>query len=201
MRIVIDLQACQQADGAGSRAALDLAQQMARGAGEHRLWVAFSKRFPVLLPSLRAAFTGLLPAEQIVVYDTPPPDGSAQVQGMIACIRDQFFAALGADLVFAPGLVDRPADTVGAIAAVPKPFLSALGVAGEVLPGDGPASLAQADLLLAASETMAGALRAIAPRASVAAIGKAPKEAAESAWTAIEQVVARRLPLRCQRRG
>lgn len=132
MRIVIDLASCQQADGAPVRAQLALAQQMARSAAGHTLWIAFSNQFPARLPLLRAAFEGLLPADRILVADTPAPDGSARVQRMIELIRDNFFAALGADLVFAPGPLDAVAAPAGAIAGPARPFLTAVGIGGRL---------------------------------------------------------------------
>jgi glycosyltransferase involved in cell wall biosynthesis len=195
MRIVIDLQSCQHADSAPARAHLALAQQMVRCAPGHTLYLAFSNRFPARLAVLRAAFSPLLPADRIVVYDTPAPDGSARGERMIELIRDNFFAALGADLVFAPGLFDGPAAPVGSMAGPARPFLTAVGIAHEsVLARTGPgvgASLLGADLLLAASPAIAAGLRAAAaPR--VIDIGAGLPQSAQAAWEAVGQLLEER---------
>jgi glycosyltransferase involved in cell wall biosynthesis len=196
MRIVIDLQSCQHADSAPARAALALAQQMVRKAGDHTLWIAFSNQFPARLALLRAAFDSLLPVERVLVYDTPTPDGSARVQRMIELIRDNFFAALGADLVLAPSLFDGPFDPVGTIAEPPRPFLTAVGVAREARPGQEGAghhgALLRADLLLAASPSIAAGLRATPAAPPVVDIGASLEQSAQAAWHAIGQLVRER---------
>lgn len=219
MRIAIDLQSCQNADSDLSRATLALAQNLARHAGEHDLWIAFSNQFPLRMEALRAAFSGLLPAVRLVTYDTPAPDGSLRVQQTIALVRDTFFASLGVDLVFAPGMFDHDAGTVGAIGTQDQPFLTAVSVSTlESLAdphGAPPAraeaharqqdSLRNADLLLAASAEVAAALHEAFAGAEVASIAPGPQGAA-GLWDLFGQALARRpaggppparLPLAC----
>jgi len=187
MRIVIDLQSCQHGDSAPARASLALAQQMVRCADGHTPWIAFSNRFPARLAVLRAAFAPLLPADRILVYDTPAPDGSARVARMIELIRDNFFAALGADLVFAPGLFDGPGAPVGSMAAAGRPFLTAAGVAHESA-----SVTAGADLLLTASPAIAAGLRAAPAAGRVVDIGASLPQSAQAAWEAIGQLLRER---------
>ena len=107
MRVVIDLHACQQAGSGASGAALTLVQQLIRTAGENTILVALSNQFPQQLVALRAAFAPWLPAERIVVYDTPAPDGSACLAAAIVLIRDNAIANLDPDLVFRPDGIEQ----------------------------------------------------------------------------------------------
>lgn len=103
MRIVIDLQAC-QARHAHIDAILALVQAIvddpARRASAHELWIALHAAWPVQLAVLRARFARCLASERLVTYATPEK-ASPRIQ---ALVRDNFFQALGADLVFAPGV-------------------------------------------------------------------------------------------------
>jgi glycosyltransferase involved in cell wall biosynthesis len=130
MRIAIDLQACQQADTALTRDSLSAVRHMAGNPGGHTFWIALNHQFPHRLDSLRAAFAGLLPAERILAYQVPTSDGTARTRRMIDLIRENFFANLGADLVFTPGLSGSAAGAQAGNALSPH-FLSAIGVAAK----------------------------------------------------------------------
>src|SRR5471030_50280 len=107
MRLVIDLQSCQNGAAADPQAVLALAQALVRGAGDHTVVIALAERYPDAADALRAAFAGLLAPERIVSYLTPA-GGTPWQQPAAELIRDAFFAMQQADVVLAPGLFDRP---------------------------------------------------------------------------------------------
>lgn len=202
MRIAIDLQSCQNADTVLTRDTLTLVQQMVRNAGDHTIYLAFSNQFPARIEMLRNAFRNLLPAQQVLVYDTPSPDGTSRVQSAIELIRHNFFANLGADAVFAPSLFDHAIDTVGAVAPSDSAFLSAVSVCDlatlSPVHGSTPArmdsyarqqaSLQHAALVFAGSAQIGTALRdsGIAPE-RVVEIAATQDQAARQILDALEQ--------------
>jgi glycosyltransferase involved in cell wall biosynthesis len=211
MRLFIDLQFCQNADITLTRDALSLAQQLARTADQHQVWIAFSNQFPARLEMLRAMFRDLVPAAQIVVYDTPAPDGTDRLQRMIEAIRDNFFLCLNADIVFAPQLFARAADTVGACRAGCG-FLTAVSItdadlaahadhAGQaaqaglvretaVLHPRHHASLHAADVVLVTSATVADAVHTAFGRdeQAVADVGNDPVASVQKIWLVFERL-------------
>lgn len=193
MRLVIDLQFCQHANPASTDDTLSLAQHLAKLDGRHDVWIAFSNQHPARIAALRAAFDGLIPPEQVLVYETPAPDGSERVQRSIELIRNNFFAALGADLVFTPHLLDGAAGAIGGIGAH-LPFLTAvsIGTEGDLTPVAG--AVLQASLLLAGSPVVAEHLRAQpgVDAARVIEIGEDTGESAQRAWHAFERACAER---------
>lgn len=94
MRIVFDLQCCQAGIAPSSLARV---QDLVRNCAPHEAWIALSSLHPSSIESLRLAFAGLLPPERIRVYELP----AAQTGGA-ELIRENFFAALGADVVYTP---------------------------------------------------------------------------------------------------
>jgi glycosyltransferase involved in cell wall biosynthesis len=208
MRLVIDLQFCQNADPALAEPALALARHLVTQAGGHSVSVAFSARHPARLGTLRDAFSNLLEPTHLLVYETPAPDGTARVQRTIELIRDNFFAAHGADVVFAPQWFDQPADAIGTIGTATGPFLTAVGVVNMEglagMHGAAPAlvdalarrdaSLAAASLLLAGSPEVAEALyaRGCAPERVLAVDSDSDGVlAAQQAWRSFEEAHAR----------
>lgn len=205
MRIVIDLQSCQPADSALSRASIALAQELVASSEGHELFVAFSNRYPARLEVLRAAFSGM-PRARVLLYDTPPADGTARTQHSIELIRDNFFAALGADVVFAPNMFAHATETIGAISS-PLPFITALSfqagdlsMAAATTPEQIEAyarqqsSLACANLVFThdpeAVTLLEGTLGKDASTVIVTDVEPAP--AARQIWHAIDQILARR---------
>ena len=93
MRIVIDLQCCQ--NGAAP-ASLQLALGMAAEAGPHECWIALSNRFPASIEGIRAAFAHT-PA-QIRVCALPVGAGEA----VCRLVHANFIATLGAHALFVP---------------------------------------------------------------------------------------------------
>ena len=204
MRIIIDLQACQNADPEQTQDLLALVHAMARQAASRDLWIAFSNQFPSRIDLLRATLANVVPAERMVVCDTPAPDGTGRMQQTIDLIRNNFFGSMGAALVFAPGLFDHAAGTVGAITPQPRPFSVVVSISSaDVLAephGATPAraesfarqqaSLQCADLLLAGSPEVASLLGAAIDGARIATFAGMPDAAAQQIWSLLDEVLA-----------
>ena len=74
MRIVIDLQGAQTLDSRNrgiGRYSLSLSQAIVRNRGPHEIILALSGNFPDTIEPIRSAFEGLLPQENIRVWDVP----------------------------------------------------------------------------------------------------------------------------------
>lgn len=115
MRIVFDLQCCQAGIAPASVARV---QDLVRQCAPHEAWIALSSLHPSTIESLRLAFAGLLPPERVRVYELPPAQtGGAEL------IRQNFFAALGADVVYTPRDEDQASELQRLIdaAAMPQP--------------------------------------------------------------------------------
>ncbi|MEK6420540.1 MAG: glycosyltransferase [Burkholderia gladioli] len=107
MRIVIDLQAAQTASrfrGIG-RYSLGLAQAIVRNRGSHEVVIALNGAFVDTIEPIRASFEGLLPTEQIRVWDSPGPVRECDAENVwrrevAERIREAFLHQLEPDLVF-----------------------------------------------------------------------------------------------------
>lgn len=102
MRIVIDMQGAQSESrfrGIG-RYTLSLAQAIARQADGHEVWLALNARMPESIPDLKSAFSGLVPAERIRIFDVPCNDqASPWIERASELIRESFLDSLQADVV------------------------------------------------------------------------------------------------------
>jgi glycosyltransferase involved in cell wall biosynthesis len=206
MRIVIDLQFCQNASIEATQETLALVRDMAHQAGDRELWIAFNNQFPHRLDLLRGMFADSVPPERLTVYDTPAPDGTERVQCMIELIRDNFFQALGADIVFAPQLFAHAADSVGAIGRDGDLLrVVSIGTLDDTVTTAGQTppqqlltqrvrtSLQNADLLLTTSAAVTAGVRAAlgATMPPVIETGTG-QPAAGIVWDAFERLVAQR---------
>lgn len=120
MRIVVDLQGAQSTGsrkrGIG-RYSLALAKAMAANAQTHDVWIALSGFYPDTIEPLRAAFDGLVPQRQIVLWEAPGPvaklEPSSQWRmetGELA--REAFLAGLKPDIVHVSSLFEGLTDDV-----------------------------------------------------------------------------------------
>ena len=124
MRIVIDMQGAQSESrfrGIG-RYTLSLTQAIVRSRGEHEIILSLSGLFPDTIESLRAAFDGLLPQENIRVWYAPGPvregeDGNTCRREVAERIREAFLASLKPDVVLITslfeGFVDDAVTSIG----------------------------------------------------------------------------------------
>ena len=124
MKLVIDLQGAQGANrhlGIG-RYSLALAGAMARNAGGHEVWIALNATFRDTIEDIRAALDGLVPQEQIVVWETPTPVAGIDStndwrrrSGEV--LRKSFLASLKPDIVqvssLFEGLIDDAVTSAG----------------------------------------------------------------------------------------
>ncbi|MES2901291.1 MAG: glycosyltransferase [Pseudomonadota bacterium] len=126
MRIVIDLQCCQNAP---EPAALQLARDLVSRPGAHEFIIALSDRYPGTVEALRAAFAPLLPRDRVRLFELPAPDshpGAHWRARAAQLIRNNFIASLDADAVFVP----HQAKAAGAVFSAPSahdPYATVIG--------------------------------------------------------------------------
>lgn len=113
MRIVIDMQGAQTGSryrGIG-RYTMALALAMVKNGGDHEFLLALNGFFPETIDSIRDAFDGLLPPENIKVWHSVGPvhalDQANDVRKDIAeLIREEFLASLNPDIVHITSLME-----------------------------------------------------------------------------------------------
>jgi glycosyltransferase involved in cell wall biosynthesis len=127
MRLVIDLQGAQTGShkrGIG-RYSLAVALAIARQRGEHDILLALNGRFPDRIEPIRASFDGLLPQDQIRIFDVPGPVRADDPhnkgrQRKAELIREAFLASLNPDAVLLTslfeGYVDDAVTSIGRFA-------------------------------------------------------------------------------------
>ncbi|QBE64608.1 glycosyltransferase [Pseudoduganella lutea] len=187
MRLVIDLQSCQNGaahDREGVLAQARALAQQAGQAGKHTVLVAMAGRHAEHVDALRHAFDGVLPPERVLSYGTPAP-GTPWSDHAARQLRLGFLASLDADAVYMPGVLDHPQP--GALA---DPVPSALNVAGigNVAVAPGPL-LEQAALVFVGSSAEERRLGALLPKATVVTVPLQPEAAATRIWAALENAV------------
>lgn len=118
MRLVIDLQGAQSTGsrkrGIG-RYSLSIAQALARNRGEHEVLIALSGRFPETIEPIRSAFDGLLPQQNILVWDAPGLVSAANAEHdtrrrAAELLRESFLASLSPDWVLVSSLFEGVSD-------------------------------------------------------------------------------------------
>ncbi|SKC94003.1 glycosyltransferase [Paraburkholderia hospita] len=114
MRIVIDLQGAQSPGsrhrGIG-RYSMSLAQAIIRNRGEHEVMLALNSLFPDSIEPIRAAFDGMLPQENIRVWEVPGPVGYLNKANdwrrrSAELVREAFLASLKPDVVLISSLLE-----------------------------------------------------------------------------------------------
>ncbi|MEF8686879.1 UNVERIFIED_CONTAM: glycosyltransferase family 4 protein [Comamonas sp. A-3] len=134
MRIVIDLQGAQgdsRHRGIG-RYSLSLAQAMVRNRGHHQIIIVLNGMFPESIESIRSAFDGLLPQEDIRVWNAVSPvhplaPGSLWRRQAAKLMRESFLASLNPDIVHITSIFEGFGDdAVHSIGLVPQSMLTAV---------------------------------------------------------------------------
>ncbi len=127
MRLVIDLQGAQTDShkrGIG-RYSLAFARALARIPGEYEVVLALNGRFPDRIEPIRASFDGLVPQDQIRIFDAPGPVRADDPhnkgrQRKAELIREAFLASLNPDAVLLTslfeGYVDDAVTSIGRFA-------------------------------------------------------------------------------------
>lgn len=113
MRIVIDMQGAQNESrfrGIG-RYTLAFAQAVVKNRGEHEVILALSDFFPETIETIRTAFHGLLPQENICVWSAPGPVKVAHPDNgprreTAELIREAFLASLQPDVIHISSLFE-----------------------------------------------------------------------------------------------
>lgn len=125
MRIVIDMQGAQTESrfrGIG-RYSMSFARAVAKNRGDHEVILALSGSFPETIDPIYAAFDGLLPKENIRVWQSPAPvreseTGTGLRRESAELIREAFLASLNADVIHVTslfeGYIDDAATSLGA---------------------------------------------------------------------------------------
>jgi glycosyltransferase involved in cell wall biosynthesis len=124
MRIVIDLQGAQTSSrfrGIG-RYSLSLALAITRNAPHHEIWLVLNAAFPQSILNIRKAFNGLIPKDQIRVFEVPTPISECDISNTSKAraaeqIREYFLEQLNPDIVLLTslfeGYIDDAATSVG----------------------------------------------------------------------------------------
>lgn len=124
MRIVIDMQGAQTESrfrGIG-RYAMGFARGVVQNRGEHEVFLALSGLFPDTIESIRTAFDGLLPQENIRVWQAPRPvmesiSGNNVRRDVAEFLREAFLASLKPDVIHITslfeGYVDDAVSSIG----------------------------------------------------------------------------------------
>ena len=143
MRIVIDMQGAQTASRFRSigRHTLSLAQAIVRNRGRHEIILALSGLFPDTIESIRAAFDGLLPQENIRVWYAPSPVRECEPRNAwrreaAERIREAFLASLRPDVVHVTslfeGYVDDAVTSIGIFSSQLKTVVSLYGTEPQI---------------------------------------------------------------------
>ena len=130
MRIVIDLQGAQSESrfrGIG-RYSLSLALEMAKNPAGHEIWIALNGKLDESVPSLRAAFSKVIPAQRIRTFDVPcgtsPTPWNARASELI---RESWLTSLNPDVVLISSMFEGPwAGAVTSIGATEKTYKTAV---------------------------------------------------------------------------
>lgn len=119
MRLVIDLQGAQGSSrhrGIG-RYSLSLAQALARNRGQHEVFVALNGLFPESIEPIRAALDGLVPPENIIVWQSPGPvhaaDPANEARRYAAeLVRESVLASVSPDYVLVTSVFEGLGDDI-----------------------------------------------------------------------------------------
>lgn len=119
MRIVIDLQGAQGSNknrGIG-RYSLSLAKGIARNRGNHQVFIALNGSLTGTIEPIRAAFEGLLPAENIFVWQAPGPYHAAdtnndQRRRAAELVRESALASLLPDYIIITSIFEGLGDDI-----------------------------------------------------------------------------------------
>mgnify|MGYP000226215955 CR=1 FL=1 len=117
MRIVIDMQGAQtdsQFRGIG-RYTLSLTRAIVRQAQQHEILLALNGQFPDSVARVRRHFEGLVPAQNILVFNTPSVlDGARRLvesrQTLAQDVREAFLASLQPDVIHISSLFEGFSD-------------------------------------------------------------------------------------------
>lgn len=165
MRILIDLQSCQNAShGRGiGRYALAMARALVRnGRSDHEFRILLNDRFPERMEAVRQAFAELLPCEDIVVLSVPDNVASAVTENLWRTRAGElaYVAAVESfepDVFFNPSLFEGFGDNV-VVAVEPGDYLRAATV-HDLIPLEDPGAYLVGDTYQRSYSTKISAMR------------------------------------------
>ena len=113
MQVIIDLQGCQTGSADSIAHTVALIRSVLCAAPAHQVRLALNSRFPDSIARLRHSFADLLPSDAILLCQLPDnalaaPASRSWLAHADDELRASFLASLGADLVFAPNVVNAP---------------------------------------------------------------------------------------------
>lgn len=133
MRIVIDMQPCQNASrhrGIG-RHSMSFVRAMVKSGHNHEYIIALNRSFPDTIDDVRRSFEGLLPPSAFVTYSVPPMATAADPLNAwrsraAELVRAHFFESLSPDAVFIPSLFEGFWDDTVVSVEKDAPYLTAV---------------------------------------------------------------------------
>jgi glycosyltransferase involved in cell wall biosynthesis len=135
MRIIIDLQGAQTTssrDRGIGRYSLALSKALAKLRGSHEIIIALNGAFPETIELIRQAFDGLLPPENIVVWNALRPvngfdESSSDRKYISELVREAFFESLNPDIVHLSSMFEGfDDDAVHSIGLRPRNYITSL---------------------------------------------------------------------------
>ena len=117
MRVLIDMQGAQSASrfrGIG-RYTLSFAKSVVMNRGRNEVFLALNGLLPESITEIRAVFSGLLPPENIRVWDAPGPvregiGGNEDRRRVAETLREAFFSSLRPDVIHLSSLFEGEVD-------------------------------------------------------------------------------------------
>lgn len=145
MRIVIDLQACQNGSrhrGIG-RYAMSMARAMVKAGRNHEFIIALNRSFSESVDDIRRSFEGLLPPSSVVTYSVPPMATAADPSNAwrnraAELVRAHFLESLAPDVVFVPSLFEGFWDDTAVSVERDAPYLNVITL-HDLIPLEDPA--------------------------------------------------------------
>lgn len=135
MRIVIDLQGAQSSGswnrGIG-RYTMSLTSSMVRNGGEHEFYIILNGAFPESVDRIRTKFSGLLPKQNIHIWNAPLPMAQMEARNdwrrqTGELLREAFLASFNPDIVLVSSLFEGFSDdAVTSIKKLPTDFVTAV---------------------------------------------------------------------------
>lgn len=139
MRIVIDVQAAQESVDRPEHAvrALAMAQDVARCARGHELWIVLNGALPGTIPALRAAFAPFAARERILAFTIPAPLAkNPERRACAQLLREHFITMLAPDRVLVAGLPQGDGDAVISVDTLAPGAPTVLLLLGATPPAD-----------------------------------------------------------------
>ncbi|MGZ5053899.1 MAG: glycosyltransferase [Methylobacter sp.] len=142
MRIVIDMQGTQSTDSRSrgiGRYTLSLAQAIVQNRGDHDVFLALNGLFSDTIETIRAAFEGLVPQENIRVWQAPGPVFRSSSENdyrrrSAELVREAFLASLKPDIVLVSSLFEGLSDNAVTSIGILSRFIPTAVILYDLIP-------------------------------------------------------------------